>query len=93
MEEFRFWLVNGLAGFLLIIVWWSVTRKLGSIDESIKTLVKNSVDTNLKLTKTTEKVVSIIEDQKQTKERLNNHAERIRSLELTQAKCKNFKTE
>jgi len=75
--------LGGSVSTLGAVIWWSVNRivkSLDSVDESVQSLIISN-NSNQK------DIENIKNDSKETKERLNNHSERMREIELHMEGC------
>jgi len=89
MTPFETWLYRALIAVVLIILWYFIQRfitniqdKLDDIQEGINKLNNQSVVHEERL-----KAMNLAIESHG--ERLNDHSQRIRSIETTQAKCRN----
>lgn len=83
MSEFEMWVYRGAIAILLAILWYlgkGVLKQLKEINSTLKSV-------QIQNTRTQKDVEAIKKEQANHEGRLNNHAERIREIELVQEGC------
>ena len=83
MTDFETWLYRLIIGVLGLILWWGIQRLIKKFDELIESINK--------LTATSEghqeQIKSLNGQITDQNKRINDHASRIRSLEIKRAEC------
>ena len=83
MSDFEVWVYRGAIVILLAILWYlakGVLKQLKDINLTLKSV-------QLHNTRTTKDIEAIKEKQTNHESRINNHADRIRDIELVQEGC------
>jgi hypothetical protein len=84
--EFEIWIYRGLIGFILMVIWYFIKRWSVKIDQKFDELIKAVNQVGLK-NETQNGQIEILNRVQATHEtRLNDHAKRLRNVELNQKK-------
>jgi predicted PurR-regulated permease PerM len=92
MIETKLWAINLVMGGVVVVLWWGVKMFASNLTSNITKLTDAINKLEQSNTRQTELINNNTEHLKNADTRLNDHAERIRSLEYKQASCRNFKT-
>jgi len=80
--EIKLWMLVGVLGFMIPLFIWLAKLGINRIVSKLDELIKQNYDFNTKLVETTGKVNNLIDRVVMNEKRLDNHASRIRHLEL-----------
>ena len=86
LEQFSFWFITGLITILLFVVWYAFTAWRKSINDKLDELIKAIKDLAEISVKNTEQINALYKKMSEHDDRLNDHAYRIRNVEISCAK-------
>lgn len=89
MNEFEIWVYRGLIAALIILLYYLFQRWIRRIDGKFDELIKAVQRQNEQAIRQSGEINNLTKRVDSNCERLDDHAKRLRSMELAQAKCNN----
>lgn len=83
VQEVYIWILSGVLGFVITIGTIIITSVTKSLGEKLETLTESINELNVCTTKQTEQIKTLFCDKESMNKRLDDHASRIRQLEIT----------
>lgn len=80
--EIKVWVLTGVIGVLCVVLWWMLRLAIRGIYRRLDELIKQNIALSETLIKLTSDMGTIKQRVLSVEDRLNNHAERIRKLEI-----------
>lgn len=89
-DSIRMWILSGLSGFLLVVLWWSIRTWIQSVTTRLDKLIEQNEQYSTKLVEHEEEIGGLSKRIDVNDRRLDDHSKRIRVIENKQASCRNY---
>lgn len=86
VQEVYVWILSGVLGILITIGTYILSSLIKNLTNKLETLTKSIQELNVCTATQTEQIKTLFNDKETTDRRLNDHADRIRTLEIYKGK-------